>query len=94
MEEIFYTKITEYEAGWGQRDDGYYLCLDEEALKKYIRTKGNSGSYKCYWRCGDVQKASCDKKTYNKIKKLIESNENKVVVWEKEIKQFNLFKKL
>ena len=54
MEKIYYCDITEYESGWGQKPDGYYLCLDKDKLSQYIENSGNSGSYELYWRCGEI----------------------------------------
>lgn len=51
----FLASLTEFEAGWGQRPDGYILAdtLNEaEALKKEIEERG---SYQCYVRAGDIK---------------------------------------
>lgn len=51
----FLASLTEFEAGWGQRLDGYILAdtlEDAEIKKKEIE---DGGSYQCYVRAGDIK---------------------------------------
>jgi hypothetical protein len=54
MEKVFVTQSTEYEAGWGQRPDGYFISTSRDELEKYIAKDGNSGCYDLFWRCGEI----------------------------------------
>jgi hypothetical protein len=49
---LYKVSITEYEAGWGQRQDSsdtkFFTTLEE--AKKYAAHWEEGGSYECFWR--------------------------------------------
>lgn len=67
MKEVWISYCTEYEQGWGQRPDGYAVGINEQVILDYIKTKGNGGSYECYWRYDTPQKVFCDDVVYQLI---------------------------
>lgn len=46
----YYTSVTEFEAGWGQRHSGFIIALSKENLNKGINFVNNNGDYSLYFR--------------------------------------------
>lgn len=51
----FVASLTEFEAGWGQRPDGYILADSLEDGKKTQKEIESQGSYECFVRAGEFQ---------------------------------------
>ena len=67
MKTLFISYCTEYEAGWGQRPDGFIMSEDREAMEEYIKTTGNSGSREYFWRYDEPKEIFCEAAQYKKI---------------------------
>jgi hypothetical protein len=69
---VFIVEMTEYERGWGQRPDGYYAFLTEQAADDHIKeeTKDRTGPapevYVAYHKVGYRE---CDPKFIPVVKK-------------------------
>jgi len=59
---------TEYEAGWGQRPDGYTYCKNRKVADKAAED-GTSGTYELYWRASTPRLVEVDKVTYKEVQK-------------------------
>lgn len=69
MKSIWISYCTEYEAGWGQRPDGFIMAEDKEVMLEFIKTKGNSGEPAYFWRYDEPEEVWCTKKTLEEIRK-------------------------
>ena len=49
MNKGYIASITEYEAGWGWRDDGYAICIDKEVGEVWSTKINNDGSERYFW---------------------------------------------
>lgn len=46
----YYTSVTEFEHGYGQRHSGYIISLTKENLKKGINSINDRGDYSLFFR--------------------------------------------
>lgn len=67
MKTLYISDCTEFEAGWGQRPDGFIMSVDREKMEEYIKTTGNSGSRDYFWRHDEPQEVYCEAVQYKKI---------------------------
>lgn len=62
---VYYTQVTEYEEGWGQRQDGALISFDKEQLGLAIKNVHQLGDYNLYWRCSyKIQIGLIEDETY------------------------------
>lgn len=93
MKKVWISYCTEFEAGWGQRPDGFVMSEDREALEEYIKTKGNGGSHDYFWRCDEPKEVLCDDDTLKIVKEKI--NEDGVAHFDNsDKKELKLFKEI
>ena len=67
MKTLYISDCTEFEAGWGQRPDGFVMSEDRKAMEEFIKTKGNSGSREYFWRYDEPKEIHCEAAQYKKI---------------------------
>jgi len=67
MKTLYISDCTEYEAGWGQRADGFIMGEDQDLMLEYIKTKGNSGERDYFWRYDEPKRIFCEGAQYKKI---------------------------
>lgn len=65
----FLAALTEYEAGWGQRPDGYILADTEEAGKLLKNKIESYGSYECFTRASEFQQVILTPEGVNLLQK-------------------------
>lgn len=93
MKTLFIAYCTEYEAGWGQRPDGFMIGKSKEAMLPKIEESNKMGSYEYFWRYSEPKEVYCEDETYALIEKRM--NGGDVATFDdKEEKNLNLFKKL
>lgn len=93
MKSLYIANCTEYEAGWGQRPDGFKLALTLEVMRAEIMKDDAMGSSNCYWRHDTPQEVMCDDDIYEAILK--DMGEKKFVNYsDKKKKELHLYKKL
>ena len=68
MKTLYISYCTEYEAGWGQRPDGFAMTEDKETMEEFIKTKGNTGGRDYFWRYDEPTMVRCDDEQYDVIK--------------------------
>lgn len=69
MENVVYgAEVTEYEAGWGQRNDGYLLANSQENFEAGKKNVENGGSYECFSRVGTKKLMTIKPEMYAKVK--------------------------
>lgn len=77
MKAVYRIDWTEYERGWGQRPDGYQLCIDKKAADKVIeehvaaeKKRNPSGAVPDYYFAPSQPRlVEVDLKTYKKVQK-------------------------
>lgn len=67
MKTLFISYCTEFEAGWGQRPDGFIIAEDKEIMMKYIDVTGNSSSSEFFWRYDRPTEIFCETRQYKEI---------------------------
>jgi len=90
MKKFYYSSVTEFEQGWGQRDDGYVVCLDEEKLKSHIKLAGENRNYELFDLYTEIEEIYCSEEDYEKIRK--DNNHRDGVMWIKSLKEYKFFK--
>lgn len=69
MENIVYaSNVTEYESGYGQRNEGFLLAINEREYESGTKIV-NTGSYDCYSRAGERKLVKVTPEMYMRIKK-------------------------
>lgn len=91
--QVYISDCTEFEAGWGQRPDGFLITESLEAMERKIKESNKMGSPSYYWRYNTPQLVFCDDETYAKLKEKMGDNDFASFL-DKEKKDLNLFKKL
>jgi hypothetical protein len=66
---VYKTDFTEYEAGWGQRPDGYTLATTKEKAIKHKAEYEANGSYELYFRGDEPRLIEVSKEVYDIVKK-------------------------
>lgn len=64
---LYVCAVTEYEAGWGARPDGYLAAIGREALDRKILAISAGGSYECFNRCETARVAFVTQEFYDKV---------------------------
>ena len=65
MKKVWISYCTEHE--FGQRDDGYMVSDDLDAMKAKIEANQGTGSRAQYWTYSEPMEVWCSKKTFKKI---------------------------
>ena len=70
MKKVLISYCTEYEAGWGQRPDGFMITTHKHRDKMMARIEKTfkDGSYECYCRYDEPTEIFCSDKTFKIIK--------------------------
>lgn len=92
MKKIWISYCTEHE--FGQRDDGYMVSDDLEALNTKIKENEGTGSREQYWSYSTPMEVWCNKKTFTKIMERKEQNHNWDIAFYPNSKKLKLFKRV
>ena len=71
MKTLYLSSCTEFEAGWGQRPDGFVMGEDRVVMMEWILLKGNTGERDYFWRYDTPKEVQCSQETYDKIMKKV-----------------------
>lgn len=91
--QVYISDCTEFEAGWGQRPDGFLITESLEAMNRKIKESNKMGSREYFWRYDTPKLVFCDDETFAIIKEKMEKNDF-ASFENKEKKNLNLFKKI
>lgn len=96
MKLIYISYCTEYEAGWGQRPDGFVLADDLAVLENYVAEENKGGSRDYFWRYSEPKGAWCSDEDYEYLSKRIQTlGRNGVAHFSNhEPRSFSLYSKL
>lgn len=101
MKTLYISYCTEYEAGWGSRDDGVLIGKTKEEILAEIERITKDESYEIFWRYTEPKEVVCDDETYNKIEEMMNEiaqrtgkDRGLVEVSNGEFKRYNLFQKI
>jgi len=93
MKSFYLANCTEYEAGWGQRPDGFMIAFTLEAITAQILIENQRGSPNYYWRHDEPQEVFCDDEIYEGLVK--DMGEKSFINYsDKKKKELHLYKKL
>ena len=75
MKKVLISYCTEYEAGWGQRPDGFMITTPKhrEKMEARIKKSTEEGSRECFWRYSEPEEVFCSDETFKVIKKKMKS---------------------
>jgi len=93
MKKFYYSSVTEYELGWGQRSDGYLICFDKKTLENHIKIVDVDRDYELYNTYSEIEEIFCSKEEFERFQK--ETNprkEDRAVMWIKSLKEYKFFK--
>lgn len=91
--QVYISDCTEYEAGWGQRPDGFLITESLDAMNAKIEESNKMGSPSYYWRYDKPKLVFCDDETYAIIKEKMGKSDFASFA-NREKRNLNLFKKL
>lgn len=91
--QIYISYCTEYEAGWGQRPDGFLITESLDAMDRKIKESNKMGRPSYYWRYDTPKLVYCDDETFALIKEKM-GKDDFASFENKEKKNLNLFKKI
>lgn len=96
MKKIYISYCTEYEAGWGQRPDGFILADDLAIIQNYVEEKNKDGKPDYFWRYSEPKEVWCIDDDYVGLLKRIQTGSYKGIAHfsDHEPKNFSLYSKI
>ena len=92
MKKVWISYCTEHE--FGQRDDGYMVSDDLEAMNTKIKENESQGNREQYWSYSTPMEVWCNKKTYEKIMEKKNNNHNYNIAFYGNREKLKLYKKI
>lgn len=68
MNKLLISYCIEFEAGWGQRPDGFMIGETKELMLEHIEESNKTGSKEYFWRYEEPTEIHCNYDTYSIIK--------------------------